>query len=237
MSDEQIKDMLTRYVCAEMELLPAMDEIPEHPPYSKRFNRKMKHIMRAGDWFGSWRVYSVLYKAAAVVLIFLSLATANQVSAAVFGFNPWKAVVEMFDPTVKMVQWIYEKDAKVYGSHVQPISDVPTYAPEGYEIDENNTSDNDIAVYWDDLNNDDDSYGLCYLRFSMSDGVGISSNADYDDEEVITLAGFKAKLYSKDEEVWLDWFDDKYMYSIYSYGLDDAKNELMRMAESIYKKN
>ena len=64
MSDEQIKDMLTRYVCAEMELLPAMDEIPEHPPYSKRFNRKMKHIMRAGDWFGNWRVYSVLYKAA-----------------------------------------------------------------------------------------------------------------------------------------------------------------------------
>ncbi|MBQ6537432.1 MAG: DUF4367 domain-containing protein [Eubacterium sp.] len=237
MSDEQIKDMLTRYVCAEMELLPAMDEIPEHPPYSKRFNRKMKHIMRAGDWFGSWRVYSVLYKAAAVVLIFLSLATANQVSAAVFGFNPWKAVTEMFDPTVKMNQWIYEKDTNTHRVGQKPLSDIPIYVPKGYKIVSDKRSDRYISLDWDDISTNDNHYGLTYDRDLMMDGTGISMDAEYESEEKSDVCGYEVKIYTKGKEVWIHWFDENYSYFIDSYGLEDAKSELMRMAESIYKKN
>lgn len=239
MSEEEIKKLVCDYVCAEMELIPDMDEIPEHPPYSKRFNKKMKHILRAGEWFGGrYRLYTVLYRAAAIALIFLSLAAANQVSAAVFGIDPWKALNELFDPTVNMVQHIYHKDANAPKGRAKPISDVPTYIPEGYEIDEQSIDDKDITIYWDDIDEENDHYGMIYGRTLMSDGISIATDAEYDSREKISVCGYEADIYtkSKADEMWIIWFDDKYGYEIYSCGVEDARSVLIRMAKSIYEK-
>ena len=105
MTEERIKELIQGYVNAEMALIPDSDTLPEHPPYSRRFNRKMKRMMRAGDYFGgNLHLYTVLSRVAAAVLIVLSLAVANQASAAIFGFNPWKEATRVFFPDVEMEQ-------------------------------------------------------------------------------------------------------------------------------------
>ncbi len=237
MSEEEIKKLVCDYVCAEMELIPDMDEIPEHPPYSKRFNKKMKHILRAGEWFGGrYRLYTVLYRAAAIALIFLSLAAANQVSAAVFGIDPWKALNELFDPTVNMVQHIYHKDANAPKGRAKPISDVPTYVPEGYEVEEEKIDDDFIEASWDDVNKEDIKYGILYYRKRMNDGISIKENAEYDSVSDVIVCGYDAKIYAMKDENWIVWYDDDYRYNILTYGVENATDVIMRMAESVYEK-
>lgn len=91
MNEESIKKFLTTCVYQEMNSFhPSQDEDYNHE-FSKKFMKRWKRLNWSEKYFGSHlRLAYTVRKAAAVVIVILSLAAANQVSAKVFGFNAWK---------------------------------------------------------------------------------------------------------------------------------------------------
>ena len=91
MNEESIKNFLTTCVYQEMNSFhPSQDEDYNHE-FSKKFMKRWKRLNWSEKYFGSHlRLAYTVRKAAAVVIVILSLAAANQVSAKVFGFNAWK---------------------------------------------------------------------------------------------------------------------------------------------------
>ena len=237
MTEDRIKELIHGYVCAEMKLVPDSDILPNHPAYSRKFNRKMKQMMRAGDYFGgNLRLYTVLSRAAAVVLIVLSLAVANQASAAIFGFNPWKEVVEYFFPDVEMEQKSYKKNEIKRDDTKKPISDVPTYVPEGYIEVDNQKNDWIAAVEWQKIGDDEATTGIAYSREIVDKDANYYEDTAYEKTVTTEIAGYEAKIYYKSNVVLIRWLDEKYLYLIYTDDLKNAKETIIRMAESIYQK-
>ena len=60
-----------------------------------------------------------------------------------------------------------------------------------------------------------------------------SSDAEYQSKESIVIAGYKGFLYKKENEMWIDWDDNKYNHHIASVGIEDD-SELTKMGESLY---
>lgn len=240
MTDEMIKEVIRGYVNAEMELLPDTDKLPEHPPYSRRFNRKMKRIKRAGDYFGGHlKLYNTLSRVAAAVVIVVCLGTANQVSGTVFGINPWKEVTSIFHEDTGMEQRTYERnDSGNDGSAekaVKPVSDVPIYIPEGYAETDKQENSTTIAAQWQKTEKFGDVKGIAYSRDVISEGDTFIEDTDYDEVQTTDVMGYIAKIYYKSDRVWISWADDEYMYTIWTNDIRDAKRMLKRMSESLYQ--
>ncbi|MCR4605941.1 MAG: DUF4367 domain-containing protein [Eubacterium sp.] len=234
MTDEEIRKVICEYVCAEMELLPNEGDIPEHPPYSKRFNRKMKRLLKAGDYFGgNIRVYTIVRRVAAVLIIILSLTVANQVSAAVFGVEPWKAIVRVFAPENIMTESVYRQNDNQSEKVKQPISDFPTYIPDGYAVKEKQKEDTYDYIEWTS-EKEPDNRGIVYTRDSISKEYSVVENSEYQRKKIISIAGYKADMYFDNDEVWLTWFDSNNIYMIQTKGVDKAEKSIKLMAESIY---
>ena len=100
MTDETIKVLLEQYVDAEMDLLdPA--QLPEHNHhFSSRYKKKIKKLFWCEKYFGTHiRTGYAARKAAVILLAFLSLAAAGEVSARVFGFQPWQYITQYLSHT------------------------------------------------------------------------------------------------------------------------------------------
>ncbi|MCR5796499.1 MAG: DUF4367 domain-containing protein [Eubacterium sp.] len=237
MTEDRFKMILQGYVNEEMKLLINDNRISEHPSYSKKFNRKMKRIKRSAELFdGNMRLYLIFTRAAAVILIVFTLIAANQASAVIFGFNPWKELTKGFLSDVKMEIKTYEKkDTKKMGL-MQPISDEPVYVPEGYnEIDRQETS-SIIALEWEKSNDDGAATGLAYSREKMSEDAVFFEDAEYNRVENVEIAGYEAKIYYKSDIIWIDWIDENYTYMIWTSDIEEGGRIISKMAESIYKK-
>ena len=235
MTEERIKELIQGYVCAEMELVPDPDTLPEHPPYSRRFNRKMKRMMRAGDYFGgNLHLYTVLSRVAAAVLIVLSLAVANQASAAIFGFNPWKEATRVFFPDVEMEQKTYKKNDIKREGLAKPISDVPTYVPEGYVEVDHQVNSMIVAMEWHKTETDGTMKGYAYARDTIDEHAGYVEDIAYDRIQTTEIAGYKAKIIYKTDTVLIRWIDEEFKYMIWTDDVQNGKETIIRMAESIY---
>lgn len=238
MTEDKIREIIRGYVSAEMEFLPDPDTLPEHPLYSRRFNRKMKKVMRAGNYFGGHlHLYTTLSRVAAAIIIVLCLAVANQASAAIFGFNPWKEVTRIFFSDVGMEQKTYEKTDVNPDDMAKPVSDVPTYVPEGYsEVDfqKNSTT---IGMEWQKTDIDGSVKGIAYSRDAIGENTAFIEDAAYDRVQTTEVAGYVAKIGYKPDRVSISWLDDSYMYSIWTNETEITQRTLKRMSESIYQKN
>lgn len=237
MTEDRFKELIQGYVCEEMKLLPEYDKLSEHPSYSKGFNRKMKRIKRTAEMFGgNTGVYIAVTRTAAAILIVFSLMAANQTSAAIFGFNPWKELTRVFLSDVKMEKKTYEKNGTERSEVLQPVSDIPSYVPEGYKEVDYQEESTIIAMEWEKTNKDGTTTGLAYSRDKMSEDAVFVEDAEYDDVKNIEMAGYKAKIYYKPDRVWICWFDDHYSYMIWTSDTEKGDGILKQMAESIYQK-
>ena len=220
-----------------MQLLKNYSEISEHPPYSKKFKRKMKRIKRTSEFFaGNLGMYFAFTRAAAAILIIFSLIVANQASAAIFGFNPWKELTKVFVSDVKMEQKTYKKNDANEKNLLQPISDVPVYVPEGYEEIDRQEANSTIALEWEKSNEDGGTTGLAYSRDKMSEDAVFAEDTEYDRVDNTEIYGYEAKIYYKSDIVWIDWIDERYSYMIWTSDIENGDEIIRKMAESIYKK-
>ena len=236
MEDNEIREYIRGYVFSEMYCFPDESDIPEHPPYSRRFDKKMKKIIRIEKYFGgNINYYTIFSRVAAAILIVLSLSIANQVSAAVFGFNPWITMMKKIIPDVEMEEKVYKPNDGGNEEQKEPVSYVPTYIPYGFEETYTDKTYSYIRREWSALN--DNTKGIIYTRHMMSSDSTVATDFSYDTEETVNISGYIGKLYTKNEnEAWVEWFDKDYRYVIEAYNIDDYKIDLKRMSESIYQK-
>lgn len=93
MNDQEIRYYLLGYITEEMKVLDERELAGYGHEFSKRFHRKMKKIFWSEKYFGKHlHLAYAVRKIAAVVAIVAGLFAANQVSAKIFGINPWKYI-------------------------------------------------------------------------------------------------------------------------------------------------
>lgn len=237
MSEDRLKELIQGYVSAEMELLPDPESLPEHPPYSRRFNKKMKRIKRAGDYFGgNLRVYTTLSRVAAAILIVLCLVAANQASAAIFGFNPWQEITKGIDLDIGMEEKTYKKKDVDAENMKKPVSDFPTYVPVGYKLVDCQVGQTFSSKEWHKMDEGSEIIGIAYSRDLIVEGETWLEDYEFEKEETTEIAGYEVKIQYKPDTIWLDWNDENYKYTMQTNDPEIGKDGLIRMAESIYEK-
>lgn len=112
--------------------------------------KRWKRLNWSEKYFGSHlRLAYTVRKAAAVVIVILSLAAANQVSAKVFGFNAWKYLLS-YDSKNKLEVREYvgqNQDKKTKESLPDVIHEKPTFVPKGFRYYSHDELSSGNALY------------------------------------------------------------------------------------------
>ena len=168
MNEESIKRFLTTCVYQEMNSFHPSQEEDYNHEFSKKFKKRWKRLNWSEKYFGSHlRLAYTVRKAAAVVIVILSLAAANQVSAKVFGFNAWKYLLS-YDSKDKLEVREYvgqNQDEKTKESLPDVIHEKPTFVPKGfwYSLDDSSTSGNFNYSEWKEGKNNLIQYIRCNI--------------------------------------------------------------------------
>lgn len=241
MTDENIRELLQTYVESEMALIvPAKLDGYNHE-FTKKYKKRIRKLFWSEKYFG--KKISIGYtvrKAAAVFAVVAGLVLAGEVSAKVFGFRPWK-YISRFISEYQMEERIYENQKKTSDTQNLKIAqhDYPTYMIEGLKkstVDENN-----FNIFCDYLS-PDKTGGIQYQRNDIVDGMVSMTDGEYTNKQRCEVAGYEAYIYEKldqedgMDEMWILWDDTKYSYFINMVNIRLDKNELLKIANSIYEK-
>lgn len=235
MNDQEIKELLTSYMKEEMALLRE-EELPGYDyVYSKAYQKRIRRMFWSEKYFGSrLHIGYAVRRIAVVAVIILSLLTVNEVSARVFGFRAWEYKTSFLRKN--------KMDIKDYTEPLQQsddpdatevpaiIRDIPLHVPENFEQSDFDPNINKLYVEWEN----GEKY-LQYIRIKLSKGQRIASDAEYQLKEKISIHDFVGDYYVKGEEAWIDWDDASYKHVISAANVEDAKEVLMDMAESLYQ--
>ena len=231
MNEQDIKNLLTSYVTEEMALI-CEEDLPGHDHiYSNAYKKRMKRMFWSEKYFGSKLHFGYMVRRiAVVVIIILSLFAANEVSAKVFGFNPWKFITSFLSDSRMDVKKYTEKTKSIDDVELPAvIRDIPVQIPDGME--KTTFSQDDISIYaeW----SDGEKY-LQYSRVNLSSDMNLAIDGEYQEEEEIMVNGFCGNYYVKGNEMWIVWDDECYNHMIMATDINDSKELLMKMAESLY---
>ena len=234
MNEDRMKDLLESYMEEEMEvLLPEEMEGYDSEP-SHRFQRKMKKLFRAEKYFGKRiRMAVWIRRACACAVIVIALVTASGAGARIVGFQAWQ-YHRLLDGDENMEDKLYQKsnDTSEKSSAKKAMHDVPVYVPKGLKKVDYDESDLSLYVQWDRTQ----MSGIQYARDKIEEGTQIGMDMGYESREKLGVAGFTADYCIKGDEEWLAWEDTVYHYIIIASDIKNAKQELIKMAESIYKR-
>lgn len=233
MEDEKMRQLLKEYMEKEMDLIVPEEMEGFDQNFSKRFEGKMKKVMWKEKYFGQYtRFIHPMRRVAMVAAAILSLLVVGNVSAKVFNIQPWKYFTS-YKEDDKMDEKVYtHKDAERHTDRdvMEVKKKIPDYVPNGMEQGEVQETTSFVDVQWE---GEDDS-AVSYTRAKISEGMKTSTDAEYQSKKSIVVAGYRGVLYKKNDEMWIDWDDTEYNHFIMSVGIDD-ENELLKMAESLYK--
>ncbi len=207
----------------------AFDYVP-----SRRFKRRMNRLLRSERYFGKhFRVGYALRRVAVFVILISALALTGTVSAKMFGFRPWEYIMKFSEENKTEDRYYHVSEKKQdTGGMAVVRHDAPVYVPEGYrEIENEVRDDGGCDAAWKKT---EDS-GLYYARDVIEDGMLNSTDAEYTVSEKIEISGYEAYYRKKGIYEWVMWNDAKYAHMLYSVRLTGAKEELVRMAESLYE--
>ena len=226
--EDQVREAFIRYMTAEMELIGAADMEYEHPPYSGRFHRHFRRLVRVEKYFGgAVSHYRILRRVAIFVGLLVGLVGVNEISARTIGFNVWDYVLS-YDSESEMYEISYNKNIH---TAPKPLHDTPVYAPEGMKKLPDVKSGSTILSRWTP-EGDTKGNSILYIREVISKEKGFSFDAD-------DIHGIRTTIYYKDVQhthAWGVWQDSDYGYSIDADMTEDARETLIRMVESIYEK-
>lgn len=232
MDDNEIKKLLDAYVNAEMSLIDMNDYDVNTYTVSTKYKKKIKKLFSVEKYFGSklYLGYTVR-RIAIVVIIILSLLTANEVSARIFGFHPWKFVTSFLSDSKMDVKTYTGKTSDISRTEFATIKrDVPLQIPDRFE---QVTFENDKAGLYVEWNNGDEY--LQYSRHTLSSNITIAVDGEYQSKEKITIADFAGDFCVKNDETWIIWDDEQYNHMIIATSVENSKELLLDMAESLYK--
>lgn len=234
MTEKEIRILLGQYAEAELSLLE-MPDIADEEPVSLKYKKRMKKLFKTEKYFGTHiDLGSFVRKAAIFLICLMFLFGAGEVSAHVFGVDPWEYVLSVISD-IKMERRQYTKEDKEIDANTfyEPMREIPEYIPEG--LVQNSVEkpyDDDIYADWF---SEDQKKAVQYSRYTIHEGTVISSDAEYLKKEKCRVGGYVAYYYQKEDENWISWEDKKYAYQIYLTGIKSPKEELLKMAESIYE--
>lgn len=235
MTDKEIKDLLTSYVGAEMALIDAEVPTEQDYSYSKSYNKRIRRMFWSEKYFGSrLRLGYMVRRAAVVAIIILGLCVTNEVSARVFGFSPWEFVTSFLTDSKMDVKTYVKPEEQPH----QPVEtalpaitrDVPVLIPEGFEQTAFHQDDVLLYVEWCNGNNEH----MQYYRKKLSSDMTTTMDGEYQSKEKLMIYGFVGDCYAKENITWIIWNDSLYNHEIITTGLENSKEIIVKMAESLY---
>ena len=237
MNEESIKRFLTTCVYQEMNSFYPLKEEDYNHEFSKKFKKRWKRLNWSEKYFGSHlRLAYTVRKVAAVVIVILSLAAANQVSAKVFGFNAWKYLLS-YDSKGKVEIRDYvgqNQNEKTKESFPDVIHEKPTFVPKGfrYSVDNATQSGNFSYNEWKEGKEN----LIQYTRCKHMEGDYIYTDSEFEKKIKTSVMGYEAYYYIKGKEKWIIWDDKQYNHMITITKKGNYKNEILKMANSLYQK-
>ncbi len=251
MDDIQIKEILSIYQNAQMKCLdPSCMEGWNHV-FSRRFQKRMKRLLRYEKRFGKHYHRGYLIRRLAVIaIVVLSAAVANvAIAQDLYGFIPWIMDIK------------YKKDERIitYQAPNKPDDgrvlkerkhNFPTYIPEGYSATILRTPSPYVKL--DDPKKDyycaiEYNKGIEVIIYSCDPNGGkryVSTPHDW--IRKLDIAGYRAELFhypgdKKDVGPFLElfWHDQTHFYLLVTDSMSEKEpsvtsDELIRMAESLY---
>ena len=232
MNDEKIKELLTSYVAEEMSLLRE-EELPGYS-YSGSgiYERWIRRMPRRENYSaGRLHLESVVRRTAAVAVVILSLFTVNEVSAGVFGFNPWKfATSFLSDGRMDVKTYTGQTDSFDDAAAAAVKRDVPSQIPDGFEKDVIQVDARVAYARWSCGEKD-----LRYQRIKITEGMSVAVDAEYQTKESVTINTFVGDYRVKGNSARLMWDDAEFNHLITVTDVDNPKEMLVEMAESLYR--
>ncbi|MBE5928649.1 MAG: hypothetical protein E7267_04650 [Lachnospiraceae bacterium] len=230
-SENDIRELLLAYVNTEMNSI-ILEEMPGYDHvYSRRYKKRLKKMLWSEKYFGPRLMlgYVVRYVAIFAAIIF-SLYAANEVSAKVFGINPWKTIVSFFADS--------EVNHKTYTElttteHMEPktiVRDVPLNVPEGFEVVVNRENVRRLVVW----NNKNVKEEITYIRTVIGHNAAVLEDATYERIADIMIAGYKGYCYTDPIHTWVEWEDVSYKHVI-EVTNDSYIDDVISMANSLYE--
>lgn len=236
MNDQKMKAVLTSYIRKEMSLICETQMPGYDHTYSKNFNKRIRRMFWSEKYFGKkLHVGYAVRRIAIVALIILSLFTVNEVSARVFGFNPWNYLTSFLSDS-KMEVKTYKESGQYSGvlkgtEHITITKDVPESIPEGFERASIERGASGLYVEWCRSGKE----YLQYSRTKLVDSIRMATDGEYDSKEKTEIHGFVGNYCVKGDETWIIWDDTSYNHIIVATGVKDSKKLLKEMAESLYQ--
>jgi len=204
-----------------LESLPKEDDLSHK--FSKRFERKMKRLIRQErrtPFTKSFIKYS--RKVAIIFLIVISITFTTIMSVEAYRVKFFEVVIEVWEEFTSI---IFKSKENIDDGKLIPVN--PTYIPHGFTIIEEDTNHYEHFIYWEN----DDGIEI------MFEQAKITSNAIINDTEGIEIE----KILVDEQEVTyftnknvhqIYWNDSTYIYTIIS-AYD--KKDLIKMVESIIR--
>ncbi len=235
--EEKMREAVKRYVRAEMDLLDKKNIIREPLPDSRRYRRRLNRVFRKYGFRvpGTERKPGYRYRVAfATVAACFSLLFAVTVGAKVLGIHPWEYMSSHVSG-IEMEHRSYQKpsDDTDSNSVKKRISDEPLYVPSGLKETERTKGDTVLMVAW----LADKESGIQYSRYEITEGMSFSVDDECDIEKQIAVAGYVGtyREKSKEKRYWIVWDDADYVHHLNATDIPNAKEELLRMAASMYE--
>ena len=232
MNDLEIKEYLMGYIIEEMELLQEKDMHGYEHVFSPKFDKRIKKILWSEKYFGkNLKVGYFVRKVAIIFIVLATLFTVGEVSAKVFGFNPWEYVRSFWQDSQMDVR-IYQKktDTKEREkTNSKARKDIPAMNVKGLKQVAKEKDEHSLYVEW----NDGNRY-VQYERDNINKDTVIASDGEYDLKQTIEINGYTGFYCVKGDEETIMWDDEEYNHMIIATNLKNAKKELLDMANDIY---
>ncbi|NLK86384.1 MAG: DUF4367 domain-containing protein [Clostridiaceae bacterium] len=218
-SEEMLRDAVIKADLLEINALP--ENIIEHK-FSRRFERKMKHLISRNRITEPIVIGRPVYlrRRLIAVLIAIILLLASVMSVSAIREKVFELIIEVYE---KYTQLFFEKSQSTNTSSENFSIYVPTYIPDGFSLVYEDMDGTVLLEY--EKGNEYISY-----RQVCPDEVSMHINTEGIELEDFIFNDLPAKYYSNEGVQNLIWYDNSYMYRV-SSTLD--KTTVLRIAESI----
>ena len=172
--------------------------------------------------------------AAATVAACFCLLFSATVGAKVLGIYPWEYQREHISGIEMEEREYLEPTGDTDTDSVKKrVSDEPLYVPEGLKETERTKGDTVLMVAW--LASEES--GVIYTSRKLEKGANFSIDDECDHEERIAVAGYIGtyREKTKEKESWITWDDKDCVNILETTDIPNAKEELLKMAESMYE--
>jgi hypothetical protein len=192
-----------------------------HHAFSRRFNRRMKTLLKYERRSPRTRVfYRHLKTAAAMLLVVLTLSFGTVMSVEAYRVRFFNIVTEVWEELTSIV---VSSDENADLDKLIPIS--PTYIPDGYKVAESNSNQyENTVIYTDDAGNE-----IYYAQNLLTQGEEIrdTENAEI---STVTLDGQKVMVVKNKGVTQIYWNDRACAFSLIS---NIGEEELLHMAKAV----